>query len=484
MKGITSLACACLLAVAMAAGAQSTSTDNPDDMFGGNMVQSDGAGQAPAQGQASSPSAGPESFLQSKGVDIGGYLFSDYTTFAFWQDAYPKLSDPVSGVSSSFVPNLEADVYLDARPYTFFRVFGKLKTVFPFGGSALGVSQAQTSPFTPIYSPPPGSATAIPNVSIFELFADVNANEKVFLRLGQQVIHWGVGYFFSPADILSLAPINPLQPALERQGPLALAVTVPFAGVDNAYLYVVANQAMTSAFDPSDLGVAPKVEVVLGNYEIGVGGYYQKNQRPKAMVTATGSLFGTLGVFGEGVLSYGSDRVLVEPSSGAPGGWQSFTDTTTPYFSGTVGLSYGESSQHVSVVVQYYYNGQGYPSLSQERGAVDLLASQQAALGTGTQPAGPLLSTNDLLLPGQHYLAGSAAWTDIRASNVDLGVFFEGNLSDGSGVVSPYMACTPFQLFTVTLGPFVGYGEPGSEFVSKFGYFAVSLKVTVGEGAF
>ena len=143
-----------------------------------------------------------------------------------------------------------------------------------------------------------------------------------------------------------------------------------------------------------------------------------------------------------------------------------------------------ESSQHVSVVVQYYFNGQGYPSLSQERGAVDLFGSQQAALGAGTQPAGPILSANDLLLPGQHYLVGSAAWTDIQASNVDLGVFFEGNLSDGSGVVSPYMAYTPFQLFTVTLAPFLGYGETGSEFVTKFGYFAVSLKVTVGEGAF
>ena len=75
-------------------------------------------------------------------------------------------------------------------------------------------------------------------------------------------------------------------------------------------------------------------------------------------------------------------------------------------------------------------------------------------------------------------------WTDIRASNFDLGIFYEGNLSDGSGVASPYAAWTPIQYCTLTIAPFVGYGEPGSEFVSKFGYFALSLKVTVGEGAF
>ena len=151
-------------------------------------------------------------------MDIGGYLYSDYTGYAIWPGSYPSFSDPASGLTSSFVPNLEADVYLDARPYSFFRVFGKLKAIYPFGGSAQGVYQAQTNPFASIYTPPSGSSAAIPNISVFELFADVNWNEKLFLRVGQQVIHWGVGTFFSPADILSLSPINPLQPNLERQG--------------------------------------------------------------------------------------------------------------------------------------------------------------------------------------------------------------------------------------------------------------------------
>ncbi|HTP57431.1 MAG TPA: hypothetical protein VMM82_00850, partial [Spirochaetia bacterium] len=85
MKRFISLASVWLLAIPMYAGAQSA--QNPDDMFGGNMVQ-----EQPAQ----APASGPESLLQSKGVDIGGYLFSDYTTFAFWQSAYPTVSDPTS----------------------------------------------------------------------------------------------------------------------------------------------------------------------------------------------------------------------------------------------------------------------------------------------------------------------------------------------------------------------------------------------------
>jgi len=447
--------------------------ENPDDMFSGTTV----VDASPAAPQGAAP--GAENLLQSKGVELGGTLFSDFTTFAYWPGSYPQLSNPASGRYSSFVPNLEADLYFDARPYTYFRVFGKLKAVYPFASAA-----AANLPTT-IYSAPP-SPVGAPAISVFELFADVNYNEALFLRVGQQVIHWGVGRFFSPADILSLTPINPLQPTLERQGPLALSITVPFAGVDNAYLYVIANQASAGngAFQPSELAVAPKVEVVLGDFEVGLGGYYQKDQRPKAMTTVTGSLFGTFGIFGEGVVSYGSDRVLAQPVAGSPGVYQAATDTTTPYFSGTVGASYENGSQHISAFVQYYYNGQGYSDLSQEQAAVGLYGTQQAALAAGSTLAGPLLSPTDLLLPGRHYLAASVAWTDIRASNVDLGLFYEGNLSDSSGVVSPFISYTPFLNCTVTVAPYIGHGDTGSEFVTRFGYFALSLKVMIGEGGF
>ncbi len=457
--------------LALAAGAQS---EDPNDLFGGPTVTDQPPASAPTQ------NLGPERVLQNKGIEIGGTLFSDFTSYAFWTDAYPRLADPGSGLSTSFVPNLEGDLYFDARPYTYFRVFGKLKAVYPFGAGAQGVSPAQTNPLTRIYQPPAASAASIPNISVFELFADVNWNEALFLRVGQQTINWGVGRFFSPADILSLTPINPLEPTLERQGPLALSLTVPFAGVDNAYLYVIANQVSAESgatFQPNDLAVAPKVEVLLGNYEVGLGGYYQRNQRPKAMTTVSGSLFGLLGVFGEGVVSYGSDRVLV--GAGGP-----YVDATTPYFSGTVGLSYVEGQQHIAAFVQYYYNGQGYSDLASEKAAGASYQTQQAAIAGGSTPPGPLLSPNDLMLPGRHYLAVSVAWTDIRASNHDLGLFFEANLSDGSGVVSPFASWTPFQYFTLTVAPYLSHGDVGSEFVSRFGYFALSLKVTVGEGEF
>ncbi len=502
-----------LLPEAQAQSAQGSSTDqagipnNPDTLFGpstpASPEQQTTPPQQPAQpeggmiqnvpqSQAEAASPAVTGLLQSSSVQIGGYLFSDYTAFVTWANAYPDFSNLQAGSTNQLIPNLEGDLFFDARPYTYFRVFGKFRAIYPFSSSQ-SVAETQTTPLTSLYFPQ--SATpATPNISVFELYADVNYRDKVYFRVGQQVINWGVGYFFSPADVISLSAINPLQPTLERQGPVALKMNVPFADVDNFYLYVIANQAFAQGgtFYLDDLAVAPKVEFVVGDYEIGIGGYYQKNQRPKAMVTATGSLFGKIGVFGEGVVSYGADRAFVEQglttiaTSPIPlvVPYQSYADTTTPYFSGTIGGSYLQPDWHFSLFAQYYYNGQGYSSAALEQGALALYGAQQQAILMGIQPPGPQLSVSDLIQPGRHYLAGAMSWTDIRSSGVDLGLFYEGNLSDGSGVISPSVAYTPFQYFTLSLAPYMSYGAQHTEFVSLFGYLSLSLKLTVGEGAF
>ena len=517
MKRSLFLAFGAFLALALLSGAQAQSTSggstdqagipsNPDSLFGPSTPaapeQATTPAQPPAQPQGGMIQNVPQSqaeiapaavtgLLQSSSVQIGGYLFSDYTAFVTWANEFPDLADLQAGSSNQLIPNLEGDLFFDARPYTYFRVFGKFRAIYPFSSSQ-SVPETQSTPLTSLYFPQ-GATPAIPNISVFELYADVNYKDKVYFRVGQQVVNWGVGYFFSPADVISLTTINPLQPTLERQGPVALKMNIPFADVDNFYLYVIANQsfAQGGTFYLDDLAIAPKVEFVVGDYEIGVGGYYQKNQRPKAMVTATGSLFGKIGVFGEGVVSYGADRTFVEQglttvaTSPVPlvVPYQSYTDTTNPYFSGTIGGSYLQPDWHFSIFAQYYYNGQGYPNATLEQGALTLYGAQQLAIQQGL-PDGTPLSVSDLVQPGRHYFAGAMSWTDIHSSGIDLALFYEGNLSDGSGVVSPSVACTPFQYFTLSLAPYVSYGAQHTEFVSLFGYLSLSLKLTVGEGAF
>ena len=251
-----------LLSEAQAQSAEGSSTDqagipnNPDTLFGpstpASPEQQATPPQQPAQpeggmiqnvpqSQAEAASPAVTGLLQSSSVQIGGYLFSDYTAFVTWANAYPDFSNLQAGTTNQLIPNLEGDLFFDARPYTYFRVFGKFRAIYPFSSSQ-SVAETQTTPLTSLYFPQ--SATpATPNISVFELYADVNYRDKVYFRVGQQVVNWGVGYFFSPADVISLSAINPLQPTLERQGPVALKMNVPFADVDNFYVYVIANQA-------------------------------------------------------------------------------------------------------------------------------------------------------------------------------------------------------------------------------------------------
>jgi hypothetical protein len=448
--------------------------DDPDSLFEPGAPE-------PGAAADTAPADASARFFKARAVEVGGTLISNYTAFLTWADAYPDLSDPAAGMSNRFVPNLEADLYFDARPFETLRVFTKLKAVYPFS-SEQSVSGAPSTPLSPLSSGQ-GSQAAIPNISVFEAYADLAYEDRLYFRAGQQVVNWGVGYFFSPADVFSAVPIDPLRPSLEREGPLTLRLSAPFADVDNVYFYVVADRDLASSgeLQLEDLAVASKVELMLGGYEIGLGAFYQAiDRRPKAVATVTGSVLGNIGVFGEGVLSYGRDWVLVREAPDVPSSYFTSADKTTPFFSGTIGFRYLQADWHVSVTVQYYYNGQGYADGGRRRNAVAAYALQLQ----GAPPTGPSLSAADVLQSGMHYIAGLASWTDILASKIDLTLFYEGNLSDGSGVVGPGVAYTPFRYFTLAFTTYFGHGPDDSEFVSLFGRLSLSLKLTVGEGAF
>jgi hypothetical protein len=215
-------------------------------------------------------------------------------------------------------------------------VFTKLKAVYPFSSGQPAIA-APSTPLNPLPAGQ-GSVSAVPNISIFEAYADLAYGDRLYFRAGQQVLNWGVGYFFSPADVFSLVPVDPMRPSMEREGPLALRLSAPFAQVDNFYLYIVADRDLATSGDLrlEDLAVASRVEIMLGGYEIGLGAFYRAGDvRPKAVATVTGSILGGIGIFGEGVLGRGRDRIVVSGVSGSPGAYLTSSDATTPVFSGT-----------------------------------------------------------------------------------------------------------------------------------------------------
>jgi hypothetical protein len=111
--------------------------------------------------------------------------------------------------------------------------------------------------------------------------------------------------------------------------------------------------------EPSQVALAPKLEFVVGGTEIGLGGFYQKDKAPRAMLTLSSSL-GSFAVFGEAVLSKGSDKGFVAEW---PGDYPIYKQDEL-FLHATAGGRYSYNDPDdlfdLTVAAQYYYNGEGY----------------------------------------------------------------------------------------------------------------------------
>jgi hypothetical protein len=427
---------------------------------GGTEAGTQPAAPAPA---APSPSSGVTTptltsgmgslLLRTNGTEIGGtYFFSASPTWT-WTTNSPLSQPAEQGLN----PTLGVQMFFDAKPQVAkqgetFHVYGKFDFFSPFAAGAY------TSDFSPARFNEPILATDLSqSFKLEELFADFNWGQAVWFRAGKQTVKWGVGYFFSPADVLSLTAIDPSNPTAAREGPIALKTQVPF-GQDNFYLYTVASSALT----PQQVAWAPKLEIVLGNAELAVAGYYRPDMvvRPRAMLMASFPVW-IADVYGEAVGSYGSERNWVQDQGGI---YSTYTDPSDIFFQGTIGFSvrWNDSLENWNLTLngQYYYNGQGYQDPSMVTGLVNTPV-QLLALET----TGGLLPT-DLVFAGRHYAAASAGLSKIMGSGWGLSLTWVGNLSDGSGEVAPGVSYIVTKDVTVSLSAPYWYGATGTQFTT------------------
>src|SRR5690606_34381728 len=146
-----------------------------------------------------------EAFLVREGIDVGGRYSASAEAAWAWT---PEEGRPAAGKAERRA-DLAGSLFLDARPSRNLRAFAKIR----------GEVRLTETPLDP-------------NVALHELFVDFDLSETAFLRLGKQTVEWGVGYFFSPADIINVGRIDPENPETEREGPVALRLHVP-SGRDN-----------------------------------------------------------------------------------------------------------------------------------------------------------------------------------------------------------------------------------------------------------
>ena len=444
-------------------GSSDTGSSSGDDMFNTQETVT----QTDQQTQNNAPR---DALLKEAAPRITGTFTGTVASTWNWADIYSTGFD-ITAPSSESLDEQQTGVHAGfvARPDTDISVTGELRSTYPF-------AQQITAN---------GSTDSVPDVTVWSLYSKFTWNDALFLSFGQQPLKWGTGYFFSPADdVFAQSAVDLSNPTAERQGPLALKVQYPIPHTqDNLYLIAALPQAATAAalaaVKPQDISVGARAEALFGNTELAAAGYYQRNQRPQAILTGTTGN-GDLNFFGEGLLAFPdpvADPVISLASS--PVSWAggksdyTITDRSGQYlFSGTAGIVYTNQDLNLTVVAQYLYNGAGYTTLTEK----DILqALTDRAL---SQPAGePAVSGSTLLSSftglgkiGMHYVVGYASLTSIANSKVDVSVLALANLSDGSGYVSPTVTLTALTYVKVSGGLSLSWGGSGTEFADPSGF--------------
>lgn len=317
---------------------------------------------------------------------------------------------------------------LDARPDKNYRAYAKIDSFYPT------ISESETA------SP----MSFDPSLSVKELYADTNWGDTLYLRAGKQTIAWGVGRYFSPADVLNLTAIDIEDPDAERYGPVALKINIP-EKLNNFYGYVIANDISSA----NDLAYAVKAEFLVGETEFAIAGFYRQGMAPRAIAMVTFPV-GAMDFYAEAVAALGSDKTFLDGIGGT------YIDKTSLIFQATAGFSYKYTDPlenwNISATGQFWYNGEGYedPAIARISKTDPLMTSHTILPG-------------DLLHPDRYYAVASLGLSDIYKSGFNISALWFGALGGETGKITPIISHSSEDL-TVSFKAPINYGPVKAEY--------------------
>ena len=285
--------------------------------------------------------------FDSGSIKVGGSLTAGLSTNTILYS--PDNDDLGENIkNTTLTPDLSALLSVDARPTETLRIYTKFGFAYPFEDEAATVlSNLDMAKQSADFS------TTVDNwFKLKECFTDFSIKDTAYFRFGIHTVTWGAGYFFSPvSDMINTSSIDPENPEKQVDGALNLRTQIVFPNSQNClWLYVIPStkfKDQTSESYARDTALAGKADILIGSWELGVGGFWKYQNAPKAMLTATGSLK-KVSFFGEFVYSYG-----------AMSEWQKNTDWNdkTSIIQATAGLSYYWKDPKITLAAQYYFEG-------------------------------------------------------------------------------------------------------------------------------
>ncbi len=426
-----------------AAGGTGTAGSSADDnsMFGSETV-------TPVTPAAPAANSTPQNdFLKYDQVKLGGQIKGYFEWSPMWSPAWDGSARLFSPASAYITPDLEGRFTITAKPLVDFGVNTEFRAEWPFTTMYTSPTPAYINGFTQ------SNSFTVPNISVFSFYSKFNWQNKVYFSFGQQPLSWGVskGAFQPADDIFAVSSaIDLTNTGDEREGPISIKMTVPMSDTNNFYLLAGLPTPTngSTTIDPRDTAVGVKGEFGGGNTEMGAAAYYSANDHPRALLMGTTGN-GDINLFGEAILKYGSERdfLAYDPASSS---YSIASYDTSLFFSGTAGGYYTNTDNHITVLAQYYYNGEGQTKVSAEQ-VYDYYIANPSAI--------------DRMRIGMHYGFLSFSWGQFLQEDLTATVYAISNLSDGSGMVSPSLTWQMFDYMAVSIGATFTFGPPGSEFI-------------------
>ncbi len=354
--------------------------------------------------------------LLSEEVSISGSYSFNFTTGLTYD------FDDSTSLDYYSTSEVSTELILSARPTTDTRFYTKASISYPFIDTASSTTSTTTEEDN--------------FFSIDELFYDFLLDDNYFVRVGKQTLNMGVGYFYSPANLLNISTIDPLNADDDQEGPLAIKVNKPI-GNDNLYGYITFPNAEN--YDPSEIGLAARVEKVINNGEYTLSGYYNYDQSTnptKLALTSSTSLFTDIDVFTEVVESY---------------------DGSEFNFEGTVGIQVLKDIEDlvdtsVTFLAQYYYNQNGSSNS---------------------------ITINDISIPYDttHQLSGLLSIS--LPNDLSFSLLSVNNISESSSINAANFSYSMNDDISITLGSYYYYGI---DYITKD--IQPYISFTIGEGDF
>ena len=375
------------------------------------------------------------SFLfEDEYVQIGGKISGGFTAFTEWGDS-DEFIDPVSNRSVE----LQSILYLNAQPNKDFRVITKGRMAYPY---------QEREDFT-----------------LLEAFCDLDWRDRIFFRLGKQPISWRTGMVLSPGDLLDLNPGTPFDENQEKEGFLSIKTQIPF-GLNNLSLIGIYEETEFVNGNEQIL-FAPKLDVVLGRYELSLAGLYGESQVPATAFFLNGKLFGDFEFIGEAAFSYGSERDFVKETG--MGELETYTRDSEFLWKIMLELYYKFKSGKYDSFFQYYFNGEGYNVFPYAKTAnVFPQAIQQFQMG-------------------YNYLITGSRINDFIVDDFNVTLVWMTNLTDASGLLRPILNYRFLEKIDFQLGAYFKYGEEDTEFNALFfpgRNVVVDLGISIKTGGF